>query len=295
MLEQSTAPSFALKTADNGVVVFVAEQFTPDGGPKVPHAFTTRRGGVSDGDFATLDLNCAGDGGQGTDPRADVAANYQRALEAIGCAGRKIVWVNQVHGNGVVEVDLRGAGSRSALGVSTSAAHPPQPLRCGQGDALITTDPGVVLSVRVADCVPILLAAKDGHVVAAVHAGWRGVVADVVGKTIGVLRDRYEVAPDALFAAVGPCISVKMFEVGPEVGAEFDAAGLSDSVIRGEGKPHIDLEKAVAIQLARHGVPVAQTSLSHLCTYSSPGLLYSHRRDFGRTGRQAAMIGVRAS
>lgn len=280
--------SVSLKTAPNGVVILESEGLSNPDGPAVPHAFTTRRGGVSDGDFATLDLNCAGDGGLSDKPREDVAANYQRALTAIGCGNRTAVWINQVHGNSVIEVDLRGRAKETPR---TSA--PVQPLRCGQGDALITTDPGVVLTVRVADCVPILLASSDGSVVAAIHAGWRGIVADVVGQTIKVLLDRYEVSPSELHAAVGPAISAKMFEVGPEVADEFDEVGLGECVLRTpSAKPHIDLEKAVALQLARF-IPPTQTDLSKTCTYGSPGLLYSHRRDLGRTGRQAAMIGVR--
>jgi YfiH family protein len=261
----------------------------------VPHGFTTRVGGVSEREFATLDLNCAGDGGQAATPRADVAENYRLALDAIGCTGRTAVWIAQVHGNGVVEVDLRGSPVAPAS-IKNDTGAPARLMRCGQGDALITTDPGVVLTVRVADCVPILLASRAGDVVAAVHAGWRGVVADVLGRTLGVMRDRYGISRGEVVAAVGPCIGLANFEVGAEVADQFEAAGLASTVERRRWpKPHVDLAAACALQLKSHGVPDAQIAVSGECTFASADLFYSHRRDAGKTGRQAAMIGVRAA
>src|SRR5690606_23932449 len=123
----------------------------------------------------------------------NVAENYRRLLAAVGCAGRTLTTVRQVHG-------------------AACAAAPVTP--GVEADAIISADPGTVLSIRVADCVPILLADRRGRAVGAVHAGWRGVIAGVVPQAIAALQQRHDVKPDELVAAVGPCISVAHFEVG---------------------------------------------------------------------------------
>src|SRR4051794_29413281 len=137
------------------------------------------------------------------DDYENVWANYRRLQAAAGCGGRELCRVHQVHGAGVIRV-RRG----EPFDVSVKA------------DALVGDDPGRVLSVRVADCVPVLLAAADGRVVAAVHAGWRGVVAGVVGAAVREVAGPAG-AGAAVRAAVGPCIGGEAFEVGPEVLAEF--------------------------------------------------------------------------
>lgn len=203
----------------------------------------------------------------------------------MGCASRRAVCIWQVHGRTVC-----------LWPEQANDATPSDPTTVvAQADALATADAKVLISVRVADCVPVLLAHQDGSVVAAVHAGWRGVTANIIQSTIATLRDRFNVTAADLLAAIGPCISAQHFEVGVEVAAAFDEAGLSDTVRREfRPRPHIDLQQAIAQQLEREGVLTAHIDRNDRCTFRDREEFYSHRRDEGRTGRMAAVIGVRS-
>src|SRR5581483_10420026 len=128
-----------------------------------------------------------------------------------------------------------------------------------KADALVSDDASGVLSVRVADCVPILLASDDGRLVAAVHAGWRGTVANVVAAAAACMNEaRADATPESLVAAIGPCIGFDAFEVGAEVIAEFHRVFGKDSSVRlddpATGKGHVDLREAVRQQLLAAGV-----------------------------------------
>jgi YfiH family protein len=268
---------------ENGVVTYQSPLLRAAG---VRHGFSTRRGGVSEGPFAGLNLGNPGQGAD-QDAPANIAANYALLQDALDCppAVRR-AWVNQVHGR---MVELIEPEPENEYGETLDAE-----LRdrfAGQlcADALVSHVPGVLLTIRVADCVPILLAAADGRVVGAVHAGWRGVVGNVVAKAVRTMHEA-GAAPGAVAAAIGPCISAEHFEVGEEVAAEFRAQGLGEAVRPGPagGKPHIDLQAAVARQLAEAGV--TRIDGNTLCTFRDAAEFYSHRRDKGVTGRLAAVI-----
>jgi hypothetical protein len=222
----------------------------------VPHLFTTRIGPIGSGpfDMGTLDA----------DRRARLGA-------ALGVEA-ELVDLRQVHGTDAVVVE----------GV------PPAP---PEADAIATSEPGVALLVRVADCVPVLLAAADGRRVAAVHAGWRGLVAGVVPNALRTLAAREVVG------AIGPCLSPERFEVGPEVAEAFVAAGLGAVVSPGRSdRAHVDLREAARLQLERFGV--RNVDVSDRCTWRDEDEFFSYRRDVthggghGLDGRMAALIGV---
>ncbi len=222
----------------------------------VPHVFTTRRGGAG----RELDLG-------------DLCAeNVARLATAAGVEHARVVGLRQVHGSEVIIVD----------GAETS-----QPI---EGDALVGERPDRLLLVRTADCVPILIAGAGGRRVAAIHAGWRGLVAGVIPRALEV----FGVAAQA--AAIGPCISRGRFEVGPEVAQAFERAGLAEAlVVRADGRGQVDLAGAALLQLRRAGVQ--QIDVSDRCTWEDPEL-FSHRRDVthgGRktTGRTGAVIAAR--
>ena len=163
-----------------------------------------------------------------------------------------------------------------------------------RADALATDDPAVVLAVRIADCCPVLLASADGRAVAAVHAGWRGVIAGVLPRAVGALRG---LSGASLVAAIGPCISAEHFEVGAEVAAEFHAAfpGRSNRIVLphpAPGKARIDLKLALALQLEDAGVSAFDVRPE--CTVARPDLFFSHRRDRGVSGRMIGLIGPRS-
>lgn len=258
----------------NGVVTYQSPLLS---GVGVPHAFSTRIGGVSTGPYATLNLaDLAKD--IRTDPNTNVAENFRRLRQAIGCRRHVRVESKQVHG----------------AGVWVPPAEPVKPKDAPCADAMVTDDPGLMLTVRVADCVPILLSSADGKVVAAVHAGWRGVIAGVIPATIACMRDRLGVNPAGIRVAIGPCISTDHFEVGQEVVKAFEAVGLGHRVHRDDWpKPHIDLRSATENQL--YSIALCNVDTTDRCTYRDADEFFSHRRDAGQTGRMAAVIAARST
>ena len=147
--------------------------------------------------------------------------------------------------------------------------------------------------MRVADCVPVLLAAPGG--VAVAHAGWRGTVAGVVPQTVQALCEGTGCSPDQIVAAIGPCISGEAYEVGDEVVAGLRSAGLQDADFMAptnRARAHVDLGRAVAAQLEAAGVP--QIDRIERCTQTDPEL-HSYRRDGPRAGRLAGLIVREAS
>lgn len=256
----------------------------------VPHGFTTRRGGVSGGVFESLNfgnpMELAGDR---RDPTSHISENFRRACGAIGASGREVVQVYQVHG-GDVRVFRAGDASRD-LG-----AGPGGETIDYKADALVTDDFTRVLAVRVADCTPVLLASTDGRIVAAVHAGWRGVAAGVAGAAAAAMR---RLGAGEIVAAIGPCISVDAFEVGPEVVSAMRTAlgehaairEHADPGARGTGKAMVDLKECLRRQLVAGGV--REVDVLPGCTFAQREDYFSHRRERGHTGRMAALIGTR--
>lgn len=237
--------------------------------PGVVHGFTTREGGVSTGPLASLNL--ARRPGETDDA---LRANWDRVVRALDPRLRHddVAIVHQVHGADVVRVEA-GRG-------------PLDPL--GEADALVTTAIGVVLAVRVADCVPVLLAAPGG--VAAAHAGWRGAVAGVVEAALHALCEATGADPADVVAAIGPHITAASFEVGPEVVEGLRATGLPDAVFRRVApgrKDHVDLGAAVQAMLSRRGV--RRVDRVPGCTVRDPEF-FSHRRDGAGTGRMVGAI-----
>jgi polyphenol oxidase len=271
---------FIRKQCPNGVVIYLSTLLLE---ANVVHAFSTRIGGVSSGAFATLNLG--NPQGQSKDSQENVSANYQRLRDALNSANLPMAWVHQVHGNDVALLKREGENEYSE---SPMAQISDRFQGQTSADAMISDFSGALISVRVADCVPLLLATNDGCLVAAVHAGWRGVVQNVVGKTLAALAQMGAEAPK-LLAAIGPAISLEHFEVGPEVAREFISVGLAAAVeSRKWPKPHVDLTKAVMLQL--QDGKVERIDAGGLCTWGNSTDFFSHRRDNGVTGRMAAVI-----
>jgi len=167
--------------------------------------------------------------------------------------------LRQVHSDRVVVVD----GGRGCL---------------GEGDALVSGEPGVWLGVHTADCLPILLADPAGRGVAAVHAGWRGTAAGIVARAVEVLRARFGCEPSTLEAVIGPGIGACCYEVGPEVAERFHRSG----------RVKLDLAEANLRQLAQAGVTRAWQAA--LCTACRPDDFHSYRRDRPHAGRMVSAI-----
>lgn len=233
-----------------------------------PHAFSTRIGGSSPPPFDSLNLgNPSGCDVQDDYPR--IYDNYRLLQHAIDVEDRQRCWVHQVHG-GEVAVIARGSAFESGA----------------KADAMVSDDPARVLSVRVADCVPVLLSSVDGTRVAAVHAGWRGVIAGIVPRALALMGNASAVA------AIGPCIGFAHFEVGPEVLEQFERAFNAQAPLRrrDDGKGLVDLREAIRRQLLAAGLPPERIDTTDRCTYRDADEFFSHRRDKGITGRMAALI-----
>ncbi len=235
--------------------------------PRVRHGFTGRSGGLSTGPLASWNL-----ARHATEPAQTTAANWRQVTEKLGIDAASLALVSQVHGRRVLHATAPSGGLATL----------------GEGDALVTTTPGLALAIRTADCVPILLAADGG--VAAVHAGWRGVAADIAGAAVTALLAATGADPSTLQAAIGPCIRAPVYEVGDDVVDAIAGSGVPRAVFvrpGTRGRPHVDLAAAVAAQLGRMGVQDIEDT--EMCTFTDERW-YSHRRDGPITGRQAAVI-----
>ena len=155
----------------------------------------------------------------------------------------------------------------------------------GQGDALVSGQPGVMIGVRTADCVPVLLVDPERRIVAAVHAGWRGTAQQIAAKVAAEMAPQ----PATLLAVIGPCIGECCYEVGPEVSDRFRAL-----FPEREDLSHIDLAEANRRQLLAAGLPAANIEVAGLCTRCNLDL-HSFRRDKEASGRMVSAIGIRAS
>lgn len=257
------------RVASNGVTFYASPLLERMG---VPHAFSTRLGGVSAAPFDSLNLGNP-NGCAVQDDYEQVWENYRQLQAAAGCAGRELCHVHQVHGAAAVRAEAGRAFDTSV-----------------KADVLVSSDPARVLSVRVADCVPILLASEDGRTVAAIHAGWRGVISGAASAALAVMGPQG--IAETTVAAIGPCIGGDAFEVGPEVVADFVGAfGDDPRIVRRVGeKGHIDLREAVRLQLLCAGVPPERIDTSDRCTHRDADEFFSHRREYGVTGRMAAII-----
>jgi YfiH family protein len=235
----------------------------------VKHGFFGRSGGVSTGIYASLN---AGTGSK-DDPVA-IAENRHRIAAAFGAPATHLVGVHQVHSPDAVFIDAPWPGERP------------------QADALVTTTPGLVISVLTADCTPVLLADAEAGVIGAAHAGWKGAISGVLHSVVRLMRERGAMN---IAVAIGPTIHQASYEVGPEFEAQFVekdsqfaryfAPGAGDRCL-------FDLPRFCADQLRALGVTQIETLA--LDTYAHPTALHSHRRSvherLGDYGRNCAAI-----
>jgi polyphenol oxidase len=154
----------------------------------------------------------------------------------------------------------------------------------GEADALVTNQPGLAISIRTADCYPILLAAERTQAVAAIHAGWRGTAAQIVIKTLEKMQSQFGTMPNDISAAIGPGIGACCYEVGEEVSLQF---GL-------EGKTHLDLASENRKQLESAGVPTQKIQTLGDCTFCSAERFFSYRREKEKAGRMTSFIRILA-
>ena len=234
---------------------------------------TTRRGGVSRAPYDELNLGYAT-----KDDRASVVENERLVASAMGVNSDDIRWVYQVHG-----VDVHHAESlpmNAPLGATTIT-----------GDAIVSHTPGLVCGIKIADCMPVLFAARDGAAVGATHAGWRGLSGGVLENTVTAMRTD----PSDIVAWMGPCIGPKAFEVGEDVRDAFmrhDARAAAYFAPRGTpGKFLCDMYSIARLRLDT--MDISEITGGDYCTFDQPELFFSHRRN-PLTGRMAAFVWIDA-
>ena len=203
---------------------------------------------------------------------------WTEAAASVGCAVPRIGRVRQVHG-AVVRVVRAG---------ELDQAVP-------DADAAVTCDPGTAVAVVAADCVPVLLADPVTGAVAAVHAGWRGTAADIVGATVETLTREWDVDPASLVAAIGPSIGPCCYAVGLELRTAFAEAGhaaaLTNRWFRDDGtRLVLDLWTANRDLLQQSGVAAEHIHVAALCTQTHREVFESFRADGDQAGRMAALI-----
>ncbi len=239
----------------------------------VPHGFTTRSGGVSEGIFASLNMAMhRGDGEE------NVRENFRRLGCALGFDPEKAVLTRQTHSDIVRTVtfaDHRGLDHQ----------------RYPACDALVTNTPGTALVVYTADCTPILLHDPVTGAVGAVHAGWRGTAADIGGKTVQAMAAAFGCDPANIRAAIGPNIGFCCFETDADVPQAMVSAygqAAAKSIRPAGNKFYVNLKEINALSLRRAGV--TQIEISQSCTVCQCDRFWSHRVTGGQRGSQGAII-----
>lgn len=238
---------------------------------------TTRNGGKSTGNYASWNLSPF----TGDNP-ADFLSNLMLLSERIQVPLENIIIPSQTHETGILHVDEAFMQLNK-----TQQAHKLQRI-----DALISPLRNICIGVTTADCVPVLLYDALNHVVAAVHAGWRGAQARLVTKTIDEMGKIYQSLPENLFAIIGPSISVDAYQVGEELISEFKKADFDiDKIfVRNEKGLYLDLWKTMQITLLQSGVPPHQIELSGHCTFTENNQFFSARQSGIRSGRMYSGI-----
>ena len=250
--------------------------------PWLVHAFSTRLGGVRLGDIGSMNLSFE----RGDDPD-NVRENYRRIADAVGFDPADIVMSDQTHTVNVRRVGRvdRGAGLMR-----------PKPWH--DVDALITDEPGVILTTFYADCVPVYLADTKRHAIGLVHAGWRGTAGRISREAIRAMGEAFGTVPSDLIAVIGPSICRTCYEVSEDVVAcirenypEKMWPLLFDT--KENGKYQLDLWEVCRQNMIRAGILPEHISVTDLCTCCNPDLLYSHRASRGKRGNLAAVLMIK--
>jgi YfiH family protein len=269
------------------------------------HGFSTRTGGRTTVYQQGSDLNL---GFTDSDDRDTVVANRELFVSAVACGKHflGLVTLRQIHSS-----LIRKVGAGDVQGNEMAAVL--------KGDGLMTGEPGVLLGIQTADCIPVLVADRRKRAVAAFHAGWRGTLARIVENGVGRMRLEYGSSPKDLIASIGPGIGQCCYSVGEEVQQEFAAQFAyapelfrevydSDAVrekypmlfltARAPGHSalgpatHLDLAEANRRQLLAAGLKASAIFMSGQCTGCLTDQFFSHRMERGFTGRMMSVIGI---
>lgn len=242
-----------------------------DLGPDVLAFSTTRHGGYSKAQHGEFNINryCG-------DDETAIARNMELLGNEINVSTSRIIMPHQTHGTEVRQI------AEDFLTLPDEV----KTMILDGVDALMTNVKGICIGVSTADCIPVIIYDPVHHAAAAVHAGWRGTVKRIAGKTVDMMRLSFGSRPADLKAVIGPGISLEAFEVGDEVYEQFSSAGFDmEPISRRETKWHIDLPACNKMQLQAHGVPETNILDTGICTYSNTDDYFSARRLGINSGR----------
>ena len=234
--------------------------------PNLVTAQSTRHGGVSPFPYSSLNL-----GLNTKDDKQNVLENRRRFFAALGFEEKDSAGSHQVHGDKVLKVD--------------------QPGYHHGYDSLITNKPQILLTVTVADCVPVLLYDVENQAIAVIHAGWKGTVAGIVENTLNAMLEHFKTKPNNCRAFIGTCIDECSFEVDNDVAQHFTNEFCRWEEIK--GKYFVDLKKANQHQLLQAGLEHQNIETSPYSTVLNNENYFSHRKEKGQTGRMLAAIAMK--
>lgn len=248
----------------------------------ITHGFSTRLGGVSQGEIGSMNLSFGREPG-----RENVEENHRRMAAAIGYAPENMVFSRQTHTTNIMNVTEKDRG----LGFTRDRDY-------NDIDGLITNVPGVVLVTFYADCVPLLLVDPVHHAIGSAHSGWRGTVNNMGKAVVEAMTKAFGTKPEDVVAAIGPSICQDCYEVSGDVIGAFQKAydpGLWPSLFyeKENGKYQLNLQQACFENFLSSGLLPEHISLPDLCTCCNPQLLYSHRASGGKRGNLAAFLTIR--
>ncbi|KJS19288.1 MAG: hypothetical protein VR72_19385 [Clostridiaceae bacterium BRH_c20a] len=244
----------------------------------VKHGFSTRIGGISGEPFNTLNMGFLTD-----DDWETVKENRRLFAQSLGIPLENIVAANQVHGDKIFKAGTSDRG-RGAIEQNTAVK---------ETDALITNEPGVALIAFYADCVPIMFLDPVLKAIAIAHAGWKGTVLNITRKTVEKMGEAYGCQPQNILVAICPSIGPCHYEVDTPVISQFqNNFNKWEKILKLKpgGKAQLNLWEANRLQLLDSGILDRHITVSEICTYCHPEILYSYRYENGKTGRLAGII-----
>ncbi len=247
----------------------------PEKGGELVHAFLGRVGGVSPTPYYSLNI-----GRHTNDAPKNIDKNIDILNDAFALNRALLITTKQVHGKDVFVVEDNGPSGHKGM----------------EADAIVTSLKGIAIGVLTADCVPVLIHDTASGVVAAVHAGWRGILKGVIDSTISVMVERFGTKTSNLSAAIGPSIRSCCYKVGAELEIKFK--GMERCVTHKEDTPYVDLSRAVLLKLKEAGINERDISIEEVCTSCRNEMFFSYRADGSNgedtdTGRQLSFIMIR--
>lgn len=261
---------FTLKT-NGDLKYYKIDEFERTG--LVRHCFSTRCGGVSENEFKSMNLRMNSE-----DKKENILKNYEIISSEIGVNFENLVFSNQVHCDTILSVGKNDMGNGIA-----------RPQKWDGADGLITNEPDVPLCIFAADCVPVFFLDPKKRVIALVHSGWKGTVLKIGAKCTQKMIKEYGCNSADILVGIGPSIGVCHFEVGDDV-AEIFRENFGDSVLEKNKKWHVDMQKAIKIQLLEKGISEKNIIDANICTYCNSELLFSHRKTAGKRGVMAGIM-----